>query len=109
MRSSISALVGPVARGPGVRRGAGAGRPVRFLVSGFFGLKIPALPPTSTPTSWALVTGTRADSQNESATSSNDKRIIEEAVIDPLLVCRVTIDSTTISWSIAWQKPFETC
>src|SRR5882672_5186160 len=99
MRSSISALVGPVARGPGVRRGTGAGRPVRFLVSGFFGLKIPAPPPTSTPTSWARTSGPTADSQNESATSSNDKRIIEEALIDLLLVCRVTIDSTTvINW-----------
>jgi hypothetical protein len=53
---------------------------VRFFVSGFFGLKIPAPPTTSAPTSWAIAVKTDKDIAADRAAKIETNRKIEEAL-----------------------------
>jgi len=56
--------------------------PVRFFVSGFFGLKIPAPPPISAPTDCPRAQTPARNKHAESATSKKIGRKLEEARID---------------------------
>jgi hypothetical protein len=59
---------------------------VRFLISGFFGRKMPAPPPTSEPTSWPKAAGTANDNAVETTVKDKTERKTEEIRIDLLLM-----------------------
>src|SRR6185369_11113522 len=86
--SMLSSAAGVAVVGRVPRLVTGVVLTVRFLISGFFGRKMPAPPPTSEPTSWANARGTAKDNAVETIVKDKTERKTEEIRIDLLLMPR---------------------